>query len=71
MLQSLSEALWLCWSSKGCIDCMTEQPPKRDKYGHFIKKDGYPTGESWLTRIITEKKKGNVEGHDAHLLVSL
>ena len=43
--------------SKGCIDCMTRSPPKRDKFGHFMRDDDYPVGESRLTREIAVKKR--------------
>lgn len=43
--------------SRGCISCMTsETRPKRDKFGHFMRGDDYPAGESLLTREIAEKK---------------
>ena len=58
-------------ASNGCIQCMTESSTKRDKYGHFIKRDNYPACESWLTRIIEEKKKGNIGGHVSYLMESL
>jgi hypothetical protein len=43
-------------STRGCIFCMTDRPPKRDKFGHFIRGDNYPQGERYLTRVIEETK---------------
>lgn len=57
--------------SRGCIQCMTESMPKRDKFGHFIKGDAYPQGESWLTRIIAERNSQNIGTHAIHLLDAL
>jgi hypothetical protein len=39
--------------TRGCIECMTEIPPKRDKFGHFVKRENDVTG------IIFEKKRKN------------
>ncbi len=50
-------------TTRGCIKCMTESPPKRDKFGHFIKGDDYPQGESFMTRVINERKAGNIKGY--------